>query len=395
MDSKGKTEVQILKSIIENETSKERLLPHLSEKYFNNIGNQELLKLIKKHPEYSLQELSLQIQFVPNNEIRKEIQKSVIEVTGSTIIREEVLYETGEKFIKEAKCFEFLREASENHMNRKPFPYLDRAKEIEEFSLTSTKEHTKSLSEISSMDFEDYVWHCLEFIPVIEGKLTMVTGRGASGKGISMLRNALLYLTENKDRRVLLWNMDDSIQDIKIRIDVLKKNGLIIDRDIYDRLAVLDGSKDFKLEELKREFSEYDYVAIDPLSHLLDGEENDAAKVKPVMKFFQNICNDENKIIILVHHEAKGSDGRGSGHARGSSSFFDNVRLSYSMKYNNGKYLVETTKNNYGEFRESFDIDPWNTIIKKRMGEKLFNAFNTRNDENDEDGNSMCNGDWS
>jgi len=190
-----------------------------------------------------------------------------------------------------------------------------------------------------------------------------------------MLRNAIEYLKTNQDKKALLWNMEDSTQDIKIRLNTLRANGLLLPKNTLDRLEVLDSTKDFKLEELKRIFKEFDYVVIDPLSHLIDGEENDAAKVKPVMKYFQNICNEENKIIILVHHEAKGNDGKGSKQGRGSSSFFDNVRLSYSMRYDEGKYHVETVKNNYGEFRDSFEIDPWYTSARKMIGGELLNEL--------------------
>jgi hypothetical protein len=370
MDYITKIEIQILKSVIENETANDRLLPHISDKFFHNIGNQELFKLVQKHPKYNLDELELQIRLVPNAEIRKEVQKSVIEVKNCSAIKEDVLIETAERFIKDSMVWDLLIKASDDVMKHKDANFFDYAREIENFSL-STKKHTKTLSEIDSEDVQDYVWHCRDFIPVIEGKLIMVTGRGASGKGISMLRNAIEYLKANQQKKALLWNMEDSTQDIKIRLNTLRTNGLVIPENTLDRLEVLDSTKDFKLEELKRIFKDFSYVVIDPLSHLIEGEENDASKVKPVMKYFQSICNDENKIIILVHHEAKGSDGKGSKQGRGSSSFFDNVRLSYSMRYEDGRYHVETVKNNYGEFRESFEIDPWYTSARKMMGEKL------------------------
>jgi hypothetical protein len=370
MDPRTNTEIQILKSIIENETSKESLLPYLSAGNFTETGNQELFKLVKQYPEYSLEELELQIQFVPNNVIRKEVQKSAIDVKNSISISADALLDTAERFIKDSMVIDLLQKASDDYMARKEASFFNYAREIENFSL-STKKHTKTLSEIDSEDVQDYVWHCRDFIPVIEGKLIMVTGRGASGKGISMLRNAIEYLKSNQQKKALLWNMEDSTQDIKIRLNTLRTNGLVIPENTLDRLEVLDSTKDFKLEELKRIFKEFSYVVIDPLSHLIEGEENDASKVKPVMKYFQSICNDENKIIILVHHEAKGSDGKGSKQGRGSSSFFDNVRLSYSMRYEDGRYHVETVKSNYGEFRESFEIDPWYTSARKMMGEEL------------------------
>jgi RecA-family ATPase len=214
--------------------------------------------------------------------------------------------------------------------------------------------------EIDELEFEDYKWHCNSFIPIIEGKLIMVTGRGASGKGIAMFRTALQFLEENPTKKALLWNMEDNVNDIKIRLNVLSKNGLIITDDVKGRLEVKDTPKNIELSNLRHYFKDYDLVVVDPVSYLMDGDENDSKVVRPVMKLFQGICDEENKTIIMVHHEAKGTNGKGTKQARGSSAFFDNSRLSYSMRYEEGgEYHVDTVKNNYGENRENFTIDPW------------------------------------
>ena len=202
-----------------------------------------------------------------------------------------------------------------------------------------------------------------------------------SGDGLTTTLIVLDWqVFENPDKKALLWNMEDNIQDIGFRVKALKAKGLKILENVYERLNVLDTVNTFPLEGLKREFQNYDLVIIDPLSHLIDGEENDSASVKPVMKYFQNICNDENKTIILVHHEAKGSDGKGSGQARGSSSFFDNVRLSYSLRCEDDIYNVTTSKNNYGENRPVLIIDPWlsqnNRDKEKMMGKEINDLLN-------------------
>jgi len=251
--------------------------------------------------------------------------------------------------------------------------------EMDNFSL-NTEGSTKSLLEIDELEFEDYKWHCKSFIPIIEGKVTMFTGRGSSGKGITMLRTALLFLEENPTKKALLWNMEDNVNDIKKRTMELSKNGLIISDDVKGRLEVKDTAKNIELSDLRHQFKDYDLVVVDPVSHLMAGDENDSKVVRPVMKSFQDICNKENKTIIMVHHEAKGTDGKGSGQARGSSAFFDNSRLSYSMRYHEGKYHVDTAKNNYGENRESLIIDPWflnkSSDIPFPISEELDNIFN-------------------
>jgi len=371
----------VLKKLLGNSSFYEIVVPHIENDYFNDIGNQEVFKLIANHyNQYEtlpvLTELVASVKNVSNTHRREIIEKS-LEIVGKTeeVANIDFMLKETEQWIKDSLLMKSLQIGSDGLM-KKNASMIEQSFELsalsKTFSLNTQGKNTKTLYEIEQMEFEDYKWHCESFIPIIENNLIMVTGRGASGKGISMLRTALLFLEENKEKMALLWNMEDSINDIKMRVKALRNNGVEISSDVLSRLSVLDTTNDVKLQQMEQEFQGYDLVVVDPISHLIDGEENDAGKVKPLMKFFQNMCKKFNKTIILVHHEAKGNDGKGSRQARGSSAFFDNSRLSYSLKYEDGEYFVDTVKNNYGENRDSFQIHPWSNHSTHKQNTDTF-----------------------
>jgi hypothetical protein len=378
----------LLNKLIHSEEYFGKVIQIIKKEHFSDIGGQELFKLAKDyHSEYraipTLTELVAKVKDVQNAEIRTEVINTLKIVRDTEEVQnlDFMLTETV-SWVKDAMYLSALQIGSDGLMNK------DHVKKEQGFNIMNeranislnTEGSTKSLLEIDELEFEDYKWHCKSFIPIIEGKVSMFTGRGASGKGITMLRTALLFLEENPTKKALLWNMEDNVNDIKVRLDALSKNGLIIPDDVKVRLEVKDTAKNIELSDLRHYFKDYDLVVVDPVSYLMAGDENDSKVVRPVMKSFQDICNEENKTIIMVHHEAKGTDGKGSGQARGSSAFFDNSRLSYSMRYHEGKYHVDTAKNNYGENRESLIIDPWflnkSSDIPFPISEELDNIFN-------------------
>jgi hypothetical protein len=374
----------LLKKIISSQEFFNKVMPIVEENHFSEIGTQRLFGLIKDHyRDYreipTLTELVAKVKNVSDSEIRKEIIKSLVAVNDTEEVKNiEFMCDETVRWIKDEMYLEALRIGSDGLMKKDP-ELKEKATnmffEIRDFSL-DTEGSTKSLLAIDELEFEDYKWHCNSFIPIIEGKLIMVTGRGASGKGIAMFRTALQFLEENPTKKALLWNMEDNVNDIKIRLKALSKNGLIIPDDVKGRLQVKDTLKNIELSNLRHYFKDYDLVVVDPVSYLMDGDENDSQVVRPVMKLFQDICTEENKTIIMVHHEAKGTDGKGTKQARGSSAFFDNSRLSYSIRYEEGgEYHVDTVKNNYGKNRENFTIDPWfppkSSVIPFSKPEKL------------------------
>lgn len=358
-----------------NDNYKETVLSKLEAKaHFSDIGQQLIYEMIQENPSISEREINVNSMNYSATQ-REVIQETLSDITSSSHISELELFKQTEKFIKRELTLGLLMDASDELGAHKDFDMSIRAKEITDFTLVDNPNEVLSLTDIMNIELEEYKWHCETFLPVIEGKLTMVSGRGASGKGITMIRNALIYLVENPTKKVLLWNMEDSTQDMHLRIKTLRENGIVVSDDVMSRLKVLNSTTNITYSQLQVKFKDYDYVVVDPMSHLLQGDENDSAVVKPIMIYFSNICKDENKIIILVHHEAKGATGKGSGQGRGSSAFFDNVRLSYSLSYEDGLYNVKTVKNNYGENREEFTLDPWNLETKQAIGAELSNAL--------------------
>jgi len=374
-------EMAILKYLIDsnNTETKELILLNLKNEYFQNNEHAYLLKILKKNRDINIDELKVIV--TNTNQIDKigESIKIINEVDRLNIKSEKLILEETEKFIKRALLTEALANLAgtienEEFTNQN---YTNELQRIEDFTLLKKESEIINLTEVMKTKLEDYKWHCESFLPVVEGKLTMVSGRGASGKGIAMIRNALLYLEENPTKKALLWNMEDNLQDISLRISTLKENGLKISDSVMSRLDILNTTDYISYNQLKAKFKNHDYVVVDPMSHILQGDENDSSTVKPIMIYFNNICKEENKIIILVHHEAKGTDGKGKGEGRGSSSFFDNVRLSYSLSYEDGLYHVVTAKNNYGENREEFSLDVWHIETQQTIGAELNSELNS------------------
>lgn len=64
----------------------------------------------------------------------------------------------------------------------------------------------------------------------------------------------------------------------------------------------------------------FDVVIIDPLYKLLDGDENAARDMKPVLGAFDRICEETGAALVFAHHNAKGQAGDRQTIDRGAGS---------------------------------------------------------------------------
>jgi hypothetical protein len=61
-------------------------------------------------------------------------------------------------------------------------------------------------------------------------------------------------------------------------------------------------------------------VIFDPLYKMMDGAENGAEDMKPIMEAFDRLCHETGAAVGYVHHDAKGNPGMRSTRDRGSGS---------------------------------------------------------------------------
>lgn len=66
--------------------------------------------------------------------------------------------------------------------------------------------------------------------------------------------------------------------------------------------------------------NEFDVVIFDPLYKLIDGDENSAKDMKPVLAAFDVMANKKNVAVIYSHHDAKGNPGDRNIRDRGAGS---------------------------------------------------------------------------
>ena len=185
----------LLNKLIHSEEYFGKVIHIIKKEHFSDTGSQELFGLAKDYyNEYraipTLTELVAKVKDVQNAEIRTEVINTLKIVRDTEEVQnfDFMLTETV-SWVKDAMYLSALQIGSDGLMNKdhvKKEQGVNIMNERANISL-NTEGSTKSLLEIDELEFEDYKWHCKSFIPIIEGKVSMFTGRGSSGKGITML----------------------------------------------------------------------------------------------------------------------------------------------------------------------------------------------------------------
>lgn len=180
-------------------------------------------------------------------------------------------------------------------------------------------------------------YYCKDWLPIPKNTLTMISAPGGTGKSFLSIQLAIRVIAENPNSRVLLWLSEDPLYYTKNRIDKIFNHIVpqLLDRkeEILNQIDVIGAEKptiyidELSGEELKELGDElvvnYNVVVLDPLIAFYGGEENSNSQVRRFMNILNRIAQDRLLSIVLIHHHAKGENGK----TRGASAFVDSVRL--------------------------------------------------------------------
>lgn len=106
-----------------------------------------------------------------------------------------------------------------------------------------------------------------------------------------------------------------------------------------------------------------DVIIVDPFYKLVDGDENKAEDIKPILKVFDSLAERTGAAVVYLHHDKKGSVGESDLTDRGAGSGvlardFDSALLLSPHKQSGDMAVLEFVTRNYRS-PEAFSID-WN-----------------------------------
>ncbi len=167
---------------------------------------------------------------------------------------------------------------------------------------------------------------------VPRGGLTVLAGAPKSGKTILALQLSLacirgeefLSYFETRESRAIYLSGEGGLQLLKERLEIMAGDG---DADLEKLRFWWPGERRLSLQKKAdrdliintcRE-NETDLLILDPLIRFHDLEENDTKDMALLMKCIAEIRAGGQVAVLAVHHTRKGSGGKSSAEARGSS----------------------------------------------------------------------------
>lgn len=267
----------------------------------------------------------------------------------------------------------------------------------------------KTFDEISSHRPKVY---CKDFIPLQEGSPVMMCGGGGTGKTYGSIRMAIEYALET-GKKVALWLTEDPPGETKFRF-------MSICREFYpqhyskiiDQVRIINSPplRFTKLEKgnavitedflrTRLELADYGMVVIDPLIQFNGCDENSNSHAGVMMGGIKAWANEENKVLVLIHHitiNDHGVKARGAGEWSNAcravylvgkpSEGVSKDHLKFTLTKNNG--IAWCFKNDKGDLvRELRIFPPWRKEEQiPPTSNKLFLSIATHNSAKKPDG---------
>jgi replicative DNA helicase len=280
----------LLKKLTHNGEFFGKVMPILKGKYFTDIGNQELFKLVKEYyNEYrsipSLTELVAAVKNVSNAEIRAEVVKSLQRInTTEEVQNVEFLCDETVSWVKDAMYMEALQIGSDGLMNKDDNLKLKAQQIMDERAKVS-------IDTDLGLDFDDidamieYYSERMTGIRTQHKELNKRLGPGflpgtlsvilaASGVGKSLLMTDLISGMIKKNKNILLISLEMSDKEIMKRVhanamdlpinsllDLNKTQGELdkLDRPIVTKEMVLSAYNKMKTDGSTGKFFVKDY----------------------------------------------------------------------------------------------------------------------------------------
>lgn len=174
-------------------------------------------------------------------------------------------------------------------------------------------------------------------LPIQKNEITMLTAGGGSGKSFVALWTAA-KLVERHNLKVFAYLSEDSVGITRKRFDTIKRANYKLEDVEIDYAGKEKRPKPFLvkqggtfepsnyLEDFKALLKNYDVIILDPLIAFILEDENDNVEARAILGELNEWCENENKTIIVIHHNNK--DGR----MRGASAFVDAIRIHYEIE---------------------------------------------------------------
>jgi len=216
----------------------------------------------------------------------------------------------------------------------------------------------KQLHELSTKS-TDVVF--LHEVPIPVGVPGLILAHGGNGKTFLSILLAYHFLAQRPMSRAALWLTEDPESEVRKRMYAVRSwladTGVVVTRDpelLFDdpiqftRKDRNDIAPANQFPDIRKQFFPYDFVVIDPLINFNGGDENSNADARAFMKLFVTWAKEENKVILVLHHNAKSNDGKTV--ARGASDFQNAARFVYDLSYNTSTQTrsLGIIKENYG-----------------------------------------------
>ena len=272
-------EEEILYKLLNDNEYFDKAIGHLEKAYFSDVGYSILFDKLQRYyyetgEQSNLRELIVMLKDEPNSrktvaiDAIKKVKDAKLHINGTLLLNKT------EDFIRKAIHTESLmlgaEAIGENNDEKlaesfaiaeKAYNFVleDKSTRFSKFLLSGTSLMTTNYPIAENVN--------TTFIPLQKGVLTMISGRGGVGKGISVLRSAIMYLQSHPDDKALLWFTEDSERVIQSRLEALN-----VKDDVLSRISIMTENPNkfgFKNTDISEITEEYNFVVIDPLSHLL------------------------------------------------------------------------------------------------------------------------------
>lgn len=198
---------------------------------------------------------------------------------------------------------------------------------------------------------------------IIKNDITMIVSRPGIGKSLLSVALCNMFLSDEKIKRVIYLDGDNSQTTIKSRnIDLIKDKF----ENRLNYLIELSNSDLYKIitELKKRDLSEF-LIIFDSIKNFIIGDRNSHKDVTELMSILK-ILRKNGGSILFLHHQNKLNKEFNSAFA-GSSAFMEDISLAYELKKNEDKqtyiFIPLKDRNNVSNCI-AFKYNKDNTLIK-------------------------------
>ncbi len=198
---------------------------------------------------------------------------------------------------------------------------------------------------------------------IIKNDITMIVSRPGIGKSLVSIALCNMFLEEEKIKRVMYLDGDNSELTVKSRnIHLLKEKF----SSKLNYFVELSSSNLFQIiTELKKKDLTDFLIVFDSIKNFIIGDRNNHKDVSDFMNILK-ILRKNNSSILFLHHQNKLSKDFNSAFA-GSSAFLEDISLAFELKKNEDKqtyiFMPIKDRNNISNY-VAFTYNQDNTLSK-------------------------------